>query len=175
MQASYGFIETRGFVAAVTAADAMVKAADVELLKFRKVGGALVTIIVKGDLASCQAAVEAGAKAAQETGLLVSSHIIANPYEDTETQVESKPRGRGRGMGKAQRKRPVARPKPKPAATESPVEKILNYLKGKKQGATLKDLAGLLKKSPTEVRVLIKQLMDQGKIEKIQQKYFFNA
>ena len=173
MQASYGFIETRGFVAAVTAADAMVKAADVELLKFRKVGGALVTIIVKGDLASCQAAVEAGAKAAQETGLLVSSHIIANPYEDTETQVESKPRGRGRGMGKAQRKRPVAWPKP--AATESPVEKILNYLKAKKQGATLKDLAGLLKKSPTEVRVLIKQLMDQGKIEKIQQKYFFNA
>ncbi len=172
MKVSYGFIETRGYIAAVVAADAMVKAAKVELLNFRKVGAAFVTIIVKGDLAACQAAVSAGTEAAKRIGHLVSSHIIANPYEDTQAMMESKPKGSGKGRGK--KKRQLKDSPAKPAAQASPAELILHYLKTKKQGTTLKDLAALLKKSNAEVRVLIKQLMDQGKIEKIQQKYFLN-
>lgn len=173
MEASYGFIETRGYVAAIVAADAMVKAAKVELLKFQKIGAAFVTVIVKGDLAACQAAVDAGVEAAKRAGRLVSSHIIANPYEDTEAMVESKQKGRSKGWGK--RRRQVKAAAAKPATQASPAEAILHYLKTKKQGATLKELVGYLRKSAAEVRVIVKRLMDQGKIEKIQQKYFLNT
>ncbi len=173
MKASYGFIETRGYVAAIVAADAMVKAAKVELLPFRKVGAAFVTIVVKGELAACQAAVEAGAKAARQAGRLVSSHIIARPYEDTEQQVEHASRP-GRGKGRGKKRRAVPRAKPQPPPERSPSEQIEQYLKGKKQGATLKELAEHVHKTTAEVRVIVKRLMDAGKIEKIQQKYFLN-
>ncbi len=172
MEASYGFIETRGFVAAVTAADAMVKAADVQLLKFRKVGGALITIVVKGNLAACQAAVEAGAKAAQAIGLLVSSHIIANPYPDTQNQVENMPKGRG---GRKGQKRTVRQRPQQPPAKVTDSEIVLNFLKKRKRGATLMEIAAVLQKTPAETRVVIKQLMDQNKIEKIRQMYFLNS
>jgi microcompartment protein CcmL/EutN len=73
-------IETRGFAAMVEAADAMVKAAKVELVSYEKIGGGYVTAIVRGDVAAVRAATEAGARGAEKVGELVSVHIIPRPH-----------------------------------------------------------------------------------------------
>ena len=77
-----GFIETRGKIGIIEATDAMLKSADVSVAKTVEVGGALITCIVKGDVGSVKAAVDAGAEAASRVGELVSSHIIARPHEE---------------------------------------------------------------------------------------------
>ena len=77
-----GLIETKGWVALVEATDAMTKAANVEVVKTIQIGGAFVTTIVRGDVGSVRAAVEAGAEAAGRVGELVASHIIARPHPD---------------------------------------------------------------------------------------------
>ena len=81
-----GMIETRGLLASIEAADAMLKAADVTLLDRTKVGGGLVTISVTGDVAAVKAAVDAGAAAAERLGdgLLATQHVIARPQQDVE-------------------------------------------------------------------------------------------
>ena len=79
-----GMVETRGLVAAVEAADAMVKAAQVALVSRQLVGDGLVTVIVKGEVGAVKTAVEAGAAAAQKVGELVSQHVIARPDEAVE-------------------------------------------------------------------------------------------
>ena len=76
-----GLIETKGLVALVEATDAMAKAANVEIVKRVQIGGGLVTTVVRGDVGSVRAAVEAGANAAAQIGELVGSHIIARPAE----------------------------------------------------------------------------------------------
>lgn len=78
---SYGFIETRGFVGSVEAADAMAKAANVEVVAMKSIGGGLVTVIVKGDVGAVKSAVDAGTEAAQRVGELLSCHVIARPSE----------------------------------------------------------------------------------------------
>lgn len=75
-------IETKGYVGAVEASDAMVKAANVTLVKTIPIGGGLITILAKGDVGSVKAAVDAGGKAAGKVGELISSHIIARPHDD---------------------------------------------------------------------------------------------
>jgi ethanolamine utilization protein EutM len=75
-------IETKGYVGSVEASDAMVKAANVTLIKTVAIGGGLITVIAQGDVGSIKAAVDAGAKAAAKVGELVSSHIIARPHEE---------------------------------------------------------------------------------------------
>jgi ethanolamine utilization protein EutM len=77
-----GLIETRGWTGLVEATDAMCKAANVEVVKTIQIGGAYVTTIVKGDVGSVKAAVDAGAEAAGKVGELVSSHVIARPHSD---------------------------------------------------------------------------------------------
>jgi microcompartment protein CcmL/EutN len=77
-----GMIETKGYVGAVEASDAMVKAANVSLVKTIPIGGGLITVLARGDVGSVKAAVDAGAKAAGRVGELISSHIIARPHED---------------------------------------------------------------------------------------------
>ncbi|MCR5162654.1 MAG: BMC domain-containing protein [Thermoguttaceae bacterium] len=79
MQDALGFVETKGLVALIEACDAMAKAANVDIVKKIGIGGAYVTAIVRGDVGSVRAAVEAGAAAASQTGELVSSHIIPRP------------------------------------------------------------------------------------------------
>jgi len=79
-----GMIETRGFVGAVEAADAMVKAANVKLIGTTKVGAGLVTVIVRGDVGAVKAATDAGAAAAERVGELVSIHVIPRPHGDVE-------------------------------------------------------------------------------------------
>lgn len=79
-----GLIETRGLVGAIEAADAMVKAAQVELLGKEGVGGGLVTVMVRGDVGAVKAATDAGAAAAEKVGELVSVHVIPRPHVDVE-------------------------------------------------------------------------------------------
>jgi ethanolamine utilization protein EutM len=79
-----GMVETKGFIGAVEAADAMVKAARVKLVGKVQVGGGLVTMLVRGDVAACKSAVDAGAAAAQKVGELVGSHVIPRPHDDVE-------------------------------------------------------------------------------------------
>ena len=79
MSEAIGLLETRGYVGLVEASDAMVKAANVQLIKSIPIGGALVTTIVQGDVGSVKAAVEAGREAATRVGNLVASHVIARP------------------------------------------------------------------------------------------------
>lgn len=80
MADALGMIETRGFTASVEAADAMVKAAKVELVGYEKIGGGYVTTVVRGDVAAVKAATEAGVRAAERVGELVSVHVIARPH-----------------------------------------------------------------------------------------------
>jgi microcompartment protein CcmL/EutN len=75
-----GLIETRGFVAMVEASDAMVKAANVRLVGYEKIGGGYVTAVVRGDVAAVKAATDAGAAAASKIGELVSVHVIPRPH-----------------------------------------------------------------------------------------------
>lgn len=82
MSEALGMIETKGYVSNVEASDAMVKAANVTLVRTIQIGGGLITILCKGDIGSVKAAVDAGSKAAAKVGELVSSHILARPHED---------------------------------------------------------------------------------------------
>jgi ethanolamine utilization protein EutM len=79
-----GLIETKGLVAAIEAADAMVKTANVVLTGKEFIGAGFVTIAVRGDVGSVKAATEAGAAAAKRIGELVSVHVIPRPHEDVE-------------------------------------------------------------------------------------------
>lgn len=79
-----GMIETKGLVGAIEAADAMVKAANVTLISRVIVGGALVTVFVRGDVGATKAAVDAGAAAADRVGELISTHVIPRPHEEVE-------------------------------------------------------------------------------------------
>jgi ethanolamine utilization protein EutM len=76
-----GLVETKGLIGLVAATDAMMKAANVQIVKRIGIGGGLVTVIVSGDVGSVRAAVEAGARVATQVGELVSSHVIANSAE----------------------------------------------------------------------------------------------
>jgi ethanolamine utilization protein EutM len=82
-----GMIETRGFAAMVEASDAMVKAAKVELIGYEKTGGGYVTAIVRGDVASVRAAVDAGVRAAEKVGEIVSTHVIPRPHENVDSAL----------------------------------------------------------------------------------------
>ena len=79
MNEAIGLIETKGLVAQIEAADAMLKAANVTLVKQIQIGGAYVTTVIRGDVGSVRAAVDAGSSAASKIGELVSAHIIARP------------------------------------------------------------------------------------------------
>ena len=82
MSEALGMIETKGYVGSVEASDAMVKAANVTLIKTVPIGGGMITVLCRGDVGSVKAAVDAGSKAAGKVGELISSHIIARPHDD---------------------------------------------------------------------------------------------
>ena len=83
-QEALGMIETRGLVAAIEAADSMLKAANVVLIGTEKIGSGLVSVMVRGDVGAVQAAVEAGAANASRLGELVATHVIPRPHNDVE-------------------------------------------------------------------------------------------
>jgi ethanolamine utilization protein EutM len=82
MSEAIGMIETKGYVGSVEASDAMVKAANVNLVRTVPIGGGMITVLVRGDVGSVKAAVDAGSAAASKVGELISSHMIARPHED---------------------------------------------------------------------------------------------
>ncbi|MBM4059481.1 MAG: BMC domain-containing protein [Planctomycetes bacterium] len=82
MNNAIGLLETKGMNPVVVATDAMCKAASVEVLKLVEIGGSYVTIVVKGDVGSVKAAVDAGAEAAAAVGEVVAAHVIPQPHED---------------------------------------------------------------------------------------------
>ena len=84
MNNALGMVETKGLVAAIEAADSMVKA-NVELTGYEKIGSGLVTVMVRGDVGAVKAAVEAGAVAAGNVGHVVSTHVIPRPHNDIES------------------------------------------------------------------------------------------
>ncbi|NOX89880.1 MAG: ethanolamine utilization microcompartment protein EutM [Calditrichaeota bacterium] len=79
-----GMIETKGLTGLIEASDAMVKAARVKLVAWQKIGGGYVTALVRGDVAACKAATDAGAAAAERVGELVAVHVIPRPHADLE-------------------------------------------------------------------------------------------
>lgn len=79
-----GMIETRGLIASVEAADAMLKAANVVLVGTEKIGSGLVSVMVRGDVGAVKSAVEAGSAAAERLGELVAVHVIPRPHDDVE-------------------------------------------------------------------------------------------
>lgn len=83
-----GMVETKGLIGSIEAADAMVKAANVTLIAYEKVGSGLVTVIVRGDVGAVKAAVDAGGTAAGKVGELKSVHVIARPHADVEKILE---------------------------------------------------------------------------------------
>ena len=84
MMDALGMIETKGLTALIEAADAMVKAARVELVGYKQIGAGYVTAIVRGDVASCKAATDAGAAAAKRLGEVIAVHVIPRPHSDLE-------------------------------------------------------------------------------------------
>lgn len=86
-QEALGMIETKGFIASIEAADAMVKAANVQLVGSEKIGSGLVTMLVRGDVGAVKAAVDAGASAANGVGEVVSTHVIPRPHNDIESVI----------------------------------------------------------------------------------------
>lgn len=84
---SLGMIETKGLVASVEAADAMVKAANVNLIGKVHIGGGIVTVLVRGDVGAVKAAVEAGSAAAGRVGELISVHVIPRPHNELESML----------------------------------------------------------------------------------------
>ena len=87
-QTALGMIETRGLVAAIEAADAMVKAASVTIVSQTKAGGGLVATLVRGEVGAVKAATDAGATAANKVGEVVSVHVIARPHDELEAILD---------------------------------------------------------------------------------------
>ncbi|MFZ5967688.1 MAG: propanediol utilization microcompartment protein PduA [Bacillota bacterium] len=85
-----GMVETKGLVGAIEAADAMVKAANVGLVGYEKIGSGLVTVMVRGDVGAVKAATDAGAAAAQKVGQVISVHVIPRPHTDVEKILPGK-------------------------------------------------------------------------------------
>ncbi|RZT02040.1 propanediol utilization microcompartment protein PduA [Cuneatibacter caecimuris] len=83
-QQALGMVETRGLTAAIEAADAMIKSAEVTLVGTEKIGSGLVTVMVRGDVGAVKAATEAGSAAASRLGELVAVHVIPRPHNDVE-------------------------------------------------------------------------------------------
>ena len=85
MSNALGMIETKGLVGAIEAADAMVKAANVSLVGYEKIGSGLVTVMVRGDVGAVKAATDAGVVAARNVGEVMSVHVIPRPHSEVET------------------------------------------------------------------------------------------
>ena len=98
MVEALGMIETRGFTAMVEASDAMVKAANVELVGYEKIGGGFTTAVIRGDGATVKAAIEAGERAAEKVGELVSVHVIPRPHANVDLTL---PLGRAEKASKS--------------------------------------------------------------------------
>jgi microcompartment protein CcmL/EutN len=90
MNEALGMVETKGLIGAIEAADAMVKAANVEITGYEKIGYGLVTVMIRGDVGAVKAATDAGANAARKVGEVVSVHVIPRPHSEVERTILTK-------------------------------------------------------------------------------------
>lgn len=150
-----GMIETRGLVAAIEAADAMVKAANVTLSSKERVGGGLVTVMIRGDVGAVKAATDAGAAAAERVGELVSVHVIPRPHAELEELLDGPgpaPAPPGPPPALAYEPMPESVPEPEPepevsAAAETDGE-------GEEEDSSAIDLASLTEEAMEEMTVV---------------------
>lgn len=186
-QTALGLIETRGFIGATEATDAMVKAADVEISKKEYALGGLVTILVRGDVAAVKAATDAGAVAAARVGELVAVHVIPRPHDATDLLLDVLPGGRGLGsfgIDHAFGGRPGGRGSSGSSSAEDAAARASDengplrqraaqaIRRAGDEGISLPELGERL---GTEWRRLIrpvKALLDQGAIEKVESRYY---
>ena len=181
-----GMVETRGFIGATEAADAMVKAADVEIEKREYAEGGLVTILVRGDVAAVKAATDAGAVAAARVGELVSVHVIARPHEATDLLVDVLPGDRkigtypirhrlaGRAGDRGGRKRPEsgARRESPPRNGDLRQRCLKEVRRAGTTGITLPELGEALSTEWRRLILPVKGLLDDGEIEKVESRYY---
>ena len=176
MENSYGFIETRGYIGAVEAADAMLKAANVKLVKWHKVGSGLIIVIIKGELGACQAAVEAGKVAAETVGDLAAFNVIARPYDDLglffKANSAKKRKKQSRTKEKPAREPVSAKTTEKKDDKQDNLADLLKLVKAAPKGLTLQSASQHLPVSAAELRILFKELMDAEKIVKVHQHYY---
>ena len=169
---SLGFVETRSYIGAIEASDAMVKAAQVHLLNFFRTGGALVTVVVKGDLASCLAAVDAGKEAAIKVGELISSNVIARPFGDTYDLVNIFIVGkRKKGNEKNIKQKETKIEKKSDNKKKFTEEDIIILLKDS-NGMSLEKLFEVAGLDKPELRRFLKRMIDEDLVEKAGTKYF---
>jgi microcompartment protein CcmL/EutN len=88
-----GMIETKGYVAAVEAVDAMAKSANVKLIGMEKAGGGLVSVFIQGEVGAVKAAIDSGTAAAKKVGEVISVHVIPRPHADTESLLPKEEKG----------------------------------------------------------------------------------
>jgi ethanolamine utilization protein EutM len=201
-----GMIETRGFVGATEAADAMVKAAAVTILKKEYAEGGLVTILVRGDVAAVKAATDAGAVAAARVGELVAVHVIPRPHDATDLLLDVLPGNRkigtypirpsltgrpgGGGAGETPRATPAAgaeRPRsarrgaalapPAPAESTGPngelrARCLAAIRHAGDHGITLPEMGESLGVDWRRLIGPVKALLDQGRAEKVESRYY---
>ncbi len=156
----------------------MAKAANVRLVSRQGIGAGLVTVVCEGDLASCQAAVDAGKNAAARVGELVSAHVIARPDKDTEALVMVMlghepgpllPTSGGSGGGRTETVHEVKATPPVKQLSESDV---LSLLSSHSNGLACEEICQALRMERTSVLSTIKKLMDGGAVEKVHRKYY---
>ncbi|MDG1644687.1 ethanolamine utilization microcompartment protein EutK [Klebsiella huaxiensis] len=151
-----GLLEVDGMVAAVDAADAMLKAANVRLLSHEVLDPGRLTLVIEGDLAACRAALDAGSAAAQRTGRVISRREIGRPEEDTQRLISGFQR---------QQETPEA-----PATTESS-EALVAVLTSVRQGMTAGEVAAHFGWSLEEARKALEQLFSAGALRKRSSRY----
>jgi BMC domain-containing protein len=187
-----GMIETRGFVGATEATDAMVKAAAVTILKKEYAEGGLVTILVEGDVAAVKAATDAGAVAAAKVGELVAVHVIPRPHEATGLLLDVLPGNRKIGTypirheltgrpGREERRGAALEPPPRaereqgggPAAEGDLAARSLHAIRqAGDHGITLPELGAALGADWRRLIGPVKALLDQGRVEKVESRYY---
>lgn len=183
-----GLVETKGFVGATEAADAMVKAAPVTILRKEYAEGGLVTILIQGDVAAVKAATDAGAVAAAKVGELVAVHVIPRPHDATDRLLDVLPGDRRLGsfpVGHALGGRPdrarggrAASGERAPAAGETgpngELERraLAGIRRAGREGIGLPDLGEALDVEWRRLIAPVKRLLDRGAIEKVESRYY---
>ena len=163
-----GLLEVDGMVAAVDAADAMLKAANVRLLSHEVLDPGRLTLVVEGDLAACRAALDAGSAAAARTGRVISRKEIGRPDDDTQWLI---------GGFKRQPKKPEQKPEAKPektqdaSVTSESSAQLLTLLASVRQGMTAGEVAAHFGWSLDEARKALEQLFSGGALRKRSSRY----
>ncbi|MDR3362211.1 MAG: BMC domain-containing protein [Desulfovibrio sp.] len=149
-----GFVEVYGLATGIETADAMLKSAQVRLVRQHGVHPGLITLVVEGDLASCRAAVNAGVAAASRMGAVIASHVIGRPDADTETLVLD-----------------MICPPQEPRKPVTPTDKALAYISTAEKGRTWTEIAKRFPKYSQWLRQELDACVKSGKLRKVKARY----